>query len=100
MYIINTSKKNDWYIDDNRLATSLMSFYVDIKLFANRENNHHILRVVDTNTEIKELSYEFTTLEDAIRFTENFVAKCRNFDEVIASFKEYSNEKKKVLKRF
>ena len=100
MHIINTSRKNNWYVDDNRLSTSLLRFYVDIKLFANRENNHHILRVVNTDTEIKELSFEFTTLEDAIKFIENVVAKCWTFDDVLAGYKEFSNEKKKVLKRF
>lgn len=89
-------KLNHWHIKENELGISLMNFYVGINIV---KENCFLLKVVGGSTEIKEISFWFPTLEDAIVFTEGVVSKCFTFDDVEKGYDTFINENNKVLKK-
>ena len=97
---MHSVKLNHWYIDDSELSISLMNFYVDIEpLLDNNNIIVYLLRVVNLNTEIKEISFKFDSLEEAMSFAENDVKKCFTFSDVLDHYKKINSEDNKVLKK-
>ena len=89
-----------WYVDDSELSISLMNFYVSIEpLLDNNNLIVYLLRVVNLNTDIKEISFKFDSLEEAISFTENDVRKCFTFSQVLDHYKKVFKEENKVFKK-
>lgn len=85
---MNTIKLNHWYINENELVASLMHFYVSINMEIKDNKASFNLRVVNSETEFKEILLKFSNLEDVISFVEDVVTKCWTFEEVI---NEYHN---------
>lgn len=80
---------NHWYINDNNLSISLMRHHVKIKVLKNDERVFFQLEVIDSKR--NKLVFNFYTLEDAISFTENVVAKCSNNIEITNAYIEMFN---------
>ncbi len=96
MYSVN---KNQWFILENTLVISLLSFSVCLKII-NKDNDISImLTVINTDTDIKEKSFEFKNMEDAIFFTENKISKCYSFEEVIMEYNVFYNNYEKINKK-
>ena len=75
-----------WYIKDNELSISLMRHHVSIGILRNDKNIFYQLGVIDSNRE--SLLFNFYTLEDAVRFTEDVISKCMNNKEILKQYKE------------
>ena len=90
---------NHWFVNENELAISLMSFYVSIKMISENNDIYYIARVVNSNTDIKEISFKFLSLEEAITFTESIIAKCFTFDEIRDKYIVFRDNKEKTYKK-
>lgn len=77
---------NHWYIKDNELSISLMRHHVSIRILRNDKNIFYQLVVIDSNRE--SLLFNFYTLEDAVRFTEDNISKCMDNKEILKQYKE------------
>lgn len=75
---------NHWYMKENELLISLMRFYVKIKILKNDKTIYYQLLVKES--EGKDLTFNFYTIEDAISFTEQTINKCQNTDEVFEKY--------------
>ena len=83
---------NHWYIKDNELSISLMKFYTKIKILKNDQIIYYQLYV--KGNEDKELTFNFYTIEDAILFTEQAIAKSHDTDEILGKYiSMFENEK-------
>lgn len=92
-------KRNNWFINDNELVISLMRFYVSISIIYDNNLVFNV-RVVNSDTEIKEMKFAFSTLEDAIVFTEEVVSKCFNFEDVERGYDSFNkNISKNLVKK-
>ena len=76
--------ENHWYIKNNELTISLLNFYVSIHVLKNDDYVFYRLTVIDENG--KELKYNFYTLEDAVYFTENVVAKKQKREDITDTY--------------
>ena len=72
---------NHWYVKDNRLEISLMWFFVSIDI----ESNGCFLTVVEDGT--NKTRFYFSNLEEAIDFTEKFIASCRDVELIKETYK-------------
>ena len=72
---------NHWYVRDNELSISLMSFYTRIEILENNQTIYYRLYAKDNDH--KELTFNFYTIEDAILFTEQIIAKSHDMNEVL-----------------
>ena len=82
---------NHWFVRDNHLEIALLHFYVSIDL----EYNNCTLSVFDENA--NETNYSFNSLEDAIKFTEEFIASCNNIQAINDTYNVLSlNDRKKI----
>ena len=88
-----------WFVNDNELAISLMRFYVGIKICSENDDIYCIARVVNAESDIKEISFKFLSLEEAITFTENTVAKCFTFEEVRNKYLAFRDKQEKTYKK-
>ena len=83
---------NHWYMKDNELSISLMSFYTKIKILKNDQTIYYQLDVKGNDD--KDLTFNFYAIEDAILFTEQIIAKSHNTDEVLKKYiLMFENEK-------
>ncbi len=96
---MNRINLDHWFVNDNELGISLMKFYVNIKMINEDNDIYYIARVINSETEIKEISFKFLSLEDAITFTENIVSKCFTFDEVRDKYIVFCDNKEKTYKK-
>lgn len=77
---------NHWFVHDNKLSISLMRFYVGIEIINSYYGINYQLLVKDGNEMF--LTFNFSSLEDAVVFTENTIAKSYNFKEIVNKYKE------------
>ena len=73
-------ESNGWFVVDSSIEKSLMRFFVSINPMIVHEKLMFKLTVIDSN--IKERSFIFHSLEETIIFTEDIIEKCENIDEV------------------
>ena len=89
---------NRWYAGEDEICISLLRYYVDITICKNDEFIFYRLRVIDEDR--KELIFNFYSLEDAVRFTEDTINKCITSEEIINSYdKQFKNNKFKSIKK-
>lgn len=87
-----------WLIKDSKLSISLMNLYVEIKILV--KNNKKIISLKVINEEQNELLFFFNTIEEAMTFTEERLKYCKDFNDVVESYKELNkdnNKKNKML---
>ena len=77
---------NHWFANKDGLSISLLRFYADIEIQSEDNNINYLLTIYDSDR--KTLSLSFSSLEDAISFTEDTVLKATELS-VIAE--EYHN---------
>ena len=83
---------NHWYMKENELSISLMRFYTKIKILKNDQTIYYQLYV--KGNEDKELTFNFYTIEDAILFTEQTIAKSHDTNEILQKYiSMFKNEK-------
>ena len=73
-----------WFVGENTFNISLMRFFVSLQV---RKNNKYIyikMRVMDYDRH--ELEFNFYTLEDAIKFTEDVINKCYTTSEIVEQY--------------
>ena len=73
-----------WFVGENTFNISLMRFCVSLQV---RKNNKFIyikMRVMDYDRH--ELEFNFYTLEDAIKFTEDVINKCYTTSEIVEQY--------------
>ena len=92
-------KKDNWYLEEDRLFIPLMRFHVEIKQIVEDKKTHWTISII--NNEMEELKIGFRTLEECIFFTENYIDLSTNFEEILEKKKEYKkiikpNQKEKV----
>ena len=89
---MNRIELNHWYMKENELSISLMRFYTKIKILKNDQTIYYQLYVKGNKD--KDLIFNFYTIEDAILFTEQVIAKSRDTDEVLEKYVSmFENEK-------
>lgn len=92
-------EKNRWFIKENELSISLMRFHVSIKITKNEKKVFYPLVVTDSDQ--KTARFNFSSLEEAVFFTEDVVTKKRDIHEVIDGYKEiYWNGEKPRQKKY
>jgi len=96
---MNRINLNHWFVNDNELSISLISFYVNIKMISENDEIYYIARVINSESEIKEVGFKFLSLEEAITFTENIVSKCFTFDELRDKYIVFRDSKEKTYKK-
>lgn len=75
-----------WFVRDNRLEIALMHFYVCLDI----EYNNCVMSVFDEDA--NETRYKFNSLEDAIKFTEEFIASCNSIQAISETYKVLNND--------
>lgn len=91
-------EKNHWFVKENELSISLMKFHVGIRQITKEEENITYWQIVITNSDMDKLYMNFATLEDCIYFTENYISKAWDFNEIMEKKKEYRKEKQEIKK--
>lgn len=86
---------NNWYINKNEADISLTNLHVRFTVLKNGDFIYYRLIVTDSN--MKTLTINFYTLEDAFEFTENVVNNCKTLDEVSMKYQQLF-EKSKYIK--
>lgn len=81
-----------WFVKDNNLSISLMKLYVDISI--KNEDDSIKLKVIDRDR--NELTFNFNTLGEAIFFTENYIVKCNNIEDVSLDYQTTFEQESKV----
>lgn len=89
-------KRSNWYLDNNELKVSLLFFQVSISAIIKDNELFWLLNVKNSNNE---LNFEFDTMEKAVTFTEDRIADCRTFEDVIADYEKYYVEENKTYKK-
>ena len=80
---------------ENELLISLMRFYIKIKILKNDQTIYYQLCVKEN--EEKELTFNFYTIEDAILFTEQIIAKSHDTNEILEKYiSMFKSEKFKI----
>ena len=90
---------NHWWVDNNKLSISLLRYYVDIHTTYKDSSLSYLLRVINNNQE--QLIFSFSTLEEAITFTEDTINECKEFQEITEFYqnKRLSEEQPKRKKK-
>lgn len=96
---MNRINLDHWFVKENELSISLMHFYVSISSCFNNNEIYYLVKVINNDSEIKEIQYGFNSLEEAIFFVENDVSKCWTFDDVNLKYKELFNKHEKTFKK-
>ena len=78
-------EKDHWFVKGNELSISLMRFHVKIKQDSKSES--YILKI--GNSMMEELKIKFSTLEESIYFTENYITISNNLNDILEKKKEY-----------
>lgn len=81
---MNKIELNHWYMNENELSISLMRFYTKIKILKNNQTVYYQLYI--NGKDNKELTLNFYTIEDAILFTEQIIAKSCNTNEILEKY--------------
>ena len=77
---------------ENELSISLMRFYTKIKILKNDQTIYYQLYV--EGNQDKGLTFNFYTIEDAILFTEQIIAKSHDTNEILEKYiSMFENEK-------
>ena len=84
---------NHWYVNGNKLEISLMWFFVSIDV----DSNGCLLTVVEDG--VNKNRFRFTSLEDAIDFTEEFIASCKDIDMIKETYQiiTHKDDKEVIL---
>ena len=77
---------NYWFIGDNSLSISLFNFWVDINIKSSKNKVYTQLEIVDGNME--RVVFDFTTLEEAVNFTENVISKYKSIQKIAIIYKD------------
>ena len=88
-------KYNQWYIIDNKMVASFLNYYVEVYFTIVGNAPLFFVRVVKDG--FKEIYISFNTLEESINFIEKEAIKCLNLEEITEKYREYINDKEKVL---
>jgi len=88
---MNYIKSNNWYVRENNLSISLMNFHVEIEGVIRNNILSYNLIVVQSEKVIKEKSFMFKNLEDAITFTEDVIAECWTLSEINDEYNKIYN---------
>ena len=98
---------NHWFVEDNELKISLMRYFIKISICQNNESIFYRLEVIKKSK--TSLIFNFYSLSDAIRFTEETVKKCTKTSEIVEEYitrfekvefnPAKNNEKNKIIKR-
>ena len=75
-----------WFVGKDDISISLMRFHVRIKINTIDDRLYYSLTI--TNSDMKELNLVFYSLVEAVDFTENKVAKCSDFAQVLELYKD------------
>lgn len=95
---MNKIRLNHWFVEEKGVSISLMRFSVLINPFIYNGEILFKLEIVDDSME--RLNFVFNSLEEAIRFTEDVVSRCIDFQEVITLYnKIYRSNDKSRKKR-
>ena len=88
---------NHWFLEENKLNISLLKLFVSIESGLSDGMMSWYLKVTDTSRE--ELVFKFNTLEDAVSFVEDEIARCYSVFEVINKYKEVTrkNNKREIV---
>ena len=90
-------KLNHWYIIGNNFTIALPRYHVSIEPLALGKKAMFVLYVQDGAENAS--YYSFKSLEDAISFTENGIANCEKFSEIIDVYNEMYEVKKLSKKK-
>ena len=88
---------NNWRINENQLSISLPTFFVSIDVYSLEDATYYLLRAV--GDEIGETILNFSTLEDAIKFTEINIFNSRTKAEILEQYETlfHSQERQNQL---
>ena len=87
-------KRDNWFVKEDELLISLMHFHVRIRQIIKEEENIIYWQAAVTNSDMDVLYMGFVSLEEAIYFTENYISKAWDFEDLLEKKKEYRKEKK------
>ena len=90
---------NHWFIEDNCLKIALINMYASINIINDDNSILFRVNVIDSQSYIRELYFDFYSLEKAISFVENTISVCWNLDEVTIKYNEYCDKYGKVYKK-
>ena len=77
--------KTHWFVGDNKIGISLMRYAVDIEILKNDSDIFYRLNVYDDGKVA--LVFNFYSLADAIRFTEEDIDKSDSLNKIVESYK-------------
>lgn len=96
---MNNIKLNHWFINGNEMAICLAYFYVSVTI-TNKDNEIcFIVKVAKSDRTIKELTFEFYSLEKAITFVEGVVSGCKTPEEVMFGYCRYHADEDRTFKK-
>ena len=90
---------NHWFVEDNELSISLMRYFVKISICQNDKFIFYRLEVFKESKSA--LTFNFYSLSDAIKFTEEIIQKCTKTSEIVEEYinrfeaGEYNQKNKK-----
>lgn len=94
---MNKIKLDNWFINDNELCIKLMQFYVGIYVSIIDNKLCYELKVIDIKGE--GLTITFSTIEDAIAFTEEVINYSSDLDSIEIKCESLYEDKVKKLER-
>lgn len=80
---MNRIELDHWYMKENELSISLMKFHAKIRILKNSQMIYYELNI---KGEDNLLTFNFYSIEDAISFTEQIVAKSHDTKEVLEKY--------------
>ena len=87
-------KLNHWYVKGDELSIALMQFHVRISIGLDLDDSIFFVLTVN-NSNMENIYLYFSSLEEAIDFTENTIDKCESLDEIKNIYKEQYQGKSK-----
>ena len=76
---------NHWYVQDNKLSISLLRYYVSIEMVMDGTVSF-LMKVYDGEGEC--LVFHFSTLEEAVTFTEDVISNKRLMGDITNSYQK------------
>ena len=89
-------ESNNTFINENEIIISMTRFHVRINMICIEGNIYFELKLI--NSEIKETILDFKTLESAMTFAYEVIAKSVSIKEVLEQYKEFVKEERKTKK--
>ena len=86
--------EKDWYSKEDKLSISLMRFHVSIQQVIKVEEDVIYWQIIITNSNMEELIIGFASQEECLYFTEKYVSKAYDFEDILKKKKEYRKERK------